>query len=137
MYPTEIVASGKLNDEFVDRAAQVLGASVDNEFVHFQWHAQHEHMKTLPSPILAAPKRERVTATGDLNANGVADRATFIVDPNNEVQFVSVTGDSVGHNVDEVLRGLDALQPDELRACNWKANNPTIDVGALVKAALV
>ncbi len=47
-------------------------------------------------------KRELVTATGVLNADGVADRASFIVDPNNEVQFVSVTAVSVGRNVDEV-----------------------------------
>lgn len=94
--PTEIAAFGKLNDEFADRDAQVLGVSVDNEFVHFQWRAQHEDLKTLPFPMLSDLKRELVTATGVLNADGVADRATFIVDPNNEVQFVSVTAGSVG-----------------------------------------
>ena len=94
--PTEIAAFGKLNDEFADRDTQVLGASVDNEFVHFQWRAQHEDLKTLPFPMLSDLKRELVEATGVLNADGVADRATFIVDPNNEVQFVSVTAGSVG-----------------------------------------
>jgi len=94
--PTEIAAFGKLNDEFADRDAQVLGASVDNEFVHFQWRAQHDDLKTLPFPILSDLKRELAEATGVLNADGVADRATFIVDPNNEVQFVSVTAGSVG-----------------------------------------
>ena len=39
--PTEIAAFGKLNDEFEDRDAQVLGVSIDSEFVHFQWRAQH------------------------------------------------------------------------------------------------
>ena len=38
--PTEIAAFGKLNEEFADRDAQVLGASIDSEFVHFQWRAQ-------------------------------------------------------------------------------------------------
>src|SRR5690625_2555676 len=89
--PTEIAAFGKLNDEFADRDAQVLGASVDNEFVHFQWRAQHEDLKTLPFPMLSDIKRELVEATGVLNADGGADRATFIIDPNNEIQFVSVT----------------------------------------------
>ena len=64
-------------------------------------------------------KRELVEATGALNNEGVADRVTFIVDPNNEIQFVSVTAGSVGRNVDEVLRILDALQTDELCQCNW------------------
>ena len=134
--PTEIAAFGKLNEEFADRDAQVLGASVDNEFVHFQWRAQHEDLKTLPFPMLSDLKRELVEATGVLNADGVADRATFIIDPNNEVQFVSVTAGSVGRNVDEVLRVLDALQSDELCACNWKKGDPTIDAAELVKEAL-
>lgn len=134
--PTEIAAFGKLNDEFADRDAQVLGVSVDNEFVHFQWRAQHEDLKTLPFPMLSDLKRELATATGVLNADGVADRATFIVDPNNEIQFVSVTAGSVGRNVDEVLRVLDALQSDELCACNWKKGDPTIDAGELLAASV-
>jgi lipoyl-dependent peroxiredoxin subunit C len=134
--PTEIAAFGKLNEEFADRDAQVLGASVDNEFVHFQWRAQHEDLKTLPFPILSDLKRELATASGVLNADVVADRATFIVDPNNEVQFVSVTAGSVGRNVDEVLRVLDALQSDELCACNWKKGDPTINAGELLAASV-
>ncbi|WP_433598015.1 peroxiredoxin [Nocardia sp. CA-135953] len=134
--PTEIAAFGKLNDEFEDRDAQVLGASVDNEFVHFQWRAQHEDLKTLPFPMLSDLKRELASATGVLNADGVADRATFIIDPNNEIQFVSVTAGSVGRNVDEVLRVLDALQSDELCACNWKKGDPTINAGELLAASV-
>lgn len=70
-----------------------------------------------------------------LNADGVADRVTFIVDPNNEIQFVSATAGSVGRNVDEVLRVLDALQSDELCACNWRKGDPTLDAGELLKAS--
>ena len=102
---------------------------MDSEFVHFQWRAQHEDLKKLPFPMLSDIKRELVEATGALNDEGVADRVTFIVDPNNEIQFVSVTAGSVGRNVDEVLRVLDALQSDELCACNWRKGDPTIDVG--------
>jgi len=134
--PTEIAAFGKLNEEFADRDAQVLGASVDNEFVHFQWRAQHEDLKNLPFPMLSDLNRELATATGVLNADGVADRATFIIDPNNEVQFASVTAGSVGRNVDEVLRVLDALQSDELCACNWKKGDPTLDAGELLSASV-
>lgn len=134
--PTEIAAFGKLNDEFADRDAQVLGASTDNEFVHYNWRLDHADLKALPFPMLADLKRELVEATGVLNADGVADRATFIVDPNNEIQFVSVTAGSVGRNVDEVLRVLDALQSDELCACNWKKGEATLNVGELLKESL-
>ncbi|BAX92799.1 peroxiredoxin [Mycobacterium shigaense] len=133
--PTEIAAFGKLNDEFADRDAQVLGVSVDSEFVHFQWRVQHEDLKKLPFPMLSDIKRELALATGVLNDGGVADRVTFIVDPNNEVQFVSATAGSVGRNVDEVLRVLDALQSDELCACNWRKGDPTLDAGELLKAS--
>jgi peroxiredoxin (alkyl hydroperoxide reductase subunit C) len=134
--PTEIATFGKLNDEFEDRDAQVLGVSVDNEFVHFQWRAQHEELKKLPFPMVSDLNRGLCEATGVLNADGVADRATFIVDPNNEIQFVSVTAGSVGRNVDEVLRVLDALQSDELCACNWKKGDPTINAGELLAEAV-
>ena len=131
--PTEIAAFGKLNDEFADRDSQVLGVSIDSEFVHFQWRAQHEDLKKLPFPMLSDIKRELCLATGVLNDEGVADRATFLVDPNNEIQFVSVTAGSVGRNVDEVLRVLDALQSDELCACNWRKGDPTLDATELLK----
>jgi peroxiredoxin (alkyl hydroperoxide reductase subunit C) len=131
--PTEIAAFGKLNDEFEDRDAQVLGVSIDSEFVHFNWRAQHEDLKKLPFPMLSDIKRELSLGTGVLNADGVADRATFLVDPNNEIQFVSVTAGSVGRNVEEVLRVLDALQSDELCACNWRKGDPTLDATELLK----
>ena len=104
--PTEIAEFGRLNGEFADRDAQVLGASVDNEFVHYAWRKQHEDLQKLPFPMLADVKRELAEATGVLNADGVADRATFIIDPTSEIQFVMVTAGSVGRNVDEVRRAL-------------------------------
>ncbi|MGB7928340.1 MAG: peroxiredoxin, partial [Terriglobales bacterium] len=61
----------------------------------------------------------------DLNA-GVAQRATFIVDPQGVIRFVMVTDLSVGRNPQEVLRVLDALQTDELCPCNWKKGEPTL-----------
>ncbi len=50
----------------------------------------------------------------------MALRATFIVDPDGVIRFASVHDLSVGRNVDEVLRTLDALQSDELCPCNWQ-----------------
>jgi len=58
----------------------------------------------------------------------VALRATFIVDPDNVIRWASVNDLSVGRNVDEVLRVLDALQTDELCPCNWKQGEPTLQV---------
>ena len=59
--------------------------------------------------------------------DGVAMRATYIVDPEGVIRFVSVTDMNVGRNVDEVLRVLDALQTDELCPCNWKKGDATLE----------
>ena len=82
--PTEIATFGKLNREFEDRDAQLLGGSTDSEYVHLAWRQNHEDLKDLPFPMLADIKRELCAALGILDPNeGVAQRATYIVDPQN------------------------------------------------------
>jgi peroxiredoxin (alkyl hydroperoxide reductase subunit C) len=125
--PTEIAAFGAKNADFQDRDAQVLGASTDTHFVHLAWRNSHPDLKELPFPMLADTKRELATALGILHKqDGVALRATFVVDPENVIRHVSVNDLSVGRNVDETLRVLDALQTDELCPCNWKKGEPTL-----------
>lgn len=127
--PTEIAAFGKLNKEFQDRDAQVLGVSTDSEFVHLAWRKDKEELRSLPFPMLADLKRELSSALGILDRHaGVAQRATYIVDPEGVIRFVMVTDLSVGRNPNEVLRVLDALQTDELCPCNWEKGKPTIQV---------
>ena len=119
--PTEIAAFGKLNTEFNDRDAVIYGVSIDSEFVHLAWRNNHADLKALPFPMLADIKRELSSALGVLDKNeGVALRATFIVDPEGVIRFVSVNDMNVGRNPEETLRVLDALQTDELCPCNWK-----------------
>jgi alkyl hydroperoxide reductase subunit AhpC len=119
--PTEIAAFGKLNTEFNDRDAVVYGVSIDSEFVHLAWRRDHADLRDLPFPMLADIKRELSQALGVLEkTSGVALRATFVVDPEGVIRFVSVNDMSVGRNPAEVLRVLDALQTDELCPCNWK-----------------
>jgi peroxiredoxin (alkyl hydroperoxide reductase subunit C) len=127
--PTEIAAFGKLNKEFADRNAQVLGASIDSEFVHLAWREHHPSLKNLPFPMLSDIKRELSTALGILDPRaGVSQRATFIVDPEGIIRFVYVTDLSVGRNPAEVLRVLDALQTGELCPCDWHKGEETIHV---------
>ncbi len=127
--PTEIVGFGKLNKDFQDRDAQVLGCSTDSEFVHLAWRQHHADLKDLPFPMLADVKRELASVLGILDpAEGVAQRAAYIVDPDNVIRFVMMTDLNVGRNVNEVLRVLDALQTDELCPCNWQKGQETIHV---------
>jgi alkyl hydroperoxide reductase subunit AhpC len=119
--PTEIAAFGKMNDDFADRDAVVYGVSTDSEFVHLAWRQHHPDLRDLPFPMLADIKRELSAALGILDhEEGVCLRATFIVDPEGVIRFVSVNGLNVGRNTAEVMRVLDALQTDELCPCNWQ-----------------
>ena len=125
--PTEIAEFGRKHRDFADRAAQLLGASLDSQFVHLAWRRDHADLKSLPFPMLADVKRELSTALGVLHKqDGVPLRATFIVDPEGIIRHVSVNDLSVGRNVDDVLRVLDALQTDELCPCNWKKGEATL-----------
>ena len=127
--PTEIAAFGSLNKEFTMRNAQVLGASIDSEFVHWAWRNEQPSLKSLPFPMLSDIKRDLSEQLGilDLKA-GVSQRATFIVDPQNLIRFVYVTDLSVGRDPKEVLRVLDALQTGELTPCGWHKGEETIHV---------
>lgn len=127
--PTEIIEFGKLNQEFCDRNAQVLGGSIDSEFVHLAWRKDHSELRDLSFPMLADVKRELSTALGILDPReGVAQRATFIVDPEGTIRFTMVTDLSVGRNVNEVLRVLDALQTKELTPCGWQKGQETLKI---------
>ena len=127
--PTEIKGFADMNGKFKDRDAQILAASTDSEFVHMAWRQSHKDLNNLPFPMIADVKRELSTALGILDENeGVAQRATFIVDPEGIIRFVYVTDLSVGRNPAEVLRILDGLQSDELCPCNWEKGQDTIKV---------
>ncbi len=126
--PTEIAAFGRLEKEFQARDTQVLGVSIDSDFVHLAWRREKEELRNLPFPMLSDIKRELCSRLGILDlAAGVAQRATYIVDPQGVIRFVYVTDLNVGRNPDEVLRVLDALQTDELCPCNWKQGEETLE----------
>jgi peroxiredoxin (alkyl hydroperoxide reductase subunit C) len=127
--PTEIAAFGKKERDFRDREAQLLGMSTDTHFVHLAWRNAHPDLKNLPYPMLADTRRELSSALGILHrGEGVPLRATFIVDPEGVIRWVSVNDLKVGRSVDEVLRVLDALQTDELCPCDWKKGQKTLQV---------
>ncbi len=125
--PTEIAGFGKLNGDFADRDTVIYGVSTDSEFVHLAWRQNHADLKTLPFPMLADIKRELTGALGIIDPKaGVAQRATYIVDPEGVIRFVYVTDLDVGRNPQEVLRVLDALQTDELCPCNWQKGDEVL-----------
>jgi lipoyl-dependent peroxiredoxin subunit C len=118
--PTEIVGYSELKGDFADRDAELIGASTDTDFVHLAWRKSDVRLANADFPWIADYKKELAEALGILHAEeGVPLRVTFIVDPDNVIQHVTVNGLNVGRNPQETLRILDALQTDELCPCNW------------------
>lgn len=125
--PTEIAEFAALNDEFKARETQIFGVSIDSEYVHLAWREQNPMLRHAPFPMLADVKRELSVALGILDEEqGVAQRATFIVDPEGAIRFAMMTDMNVGRNPKEVLRVLDALQTKELCGCNWEKGEATL-----------
>lgn len=125
--PTEIAEFNKAYGEFRDRDTQLIGASTDSEFVHLAWRNNHEDLRDLKFPMLADTSKSLAEELGILEPKEkIAYRATFIVDPQGIVRWVSVNDLNVGRNVKEVLRVLDGLQTDELCPCNWEKGQETL-----------
>ncbi|MCY1241186.1 Alkyl hydroperoxide reductase C [compost metagenome] len=125
--PTEIKAFGDLLEQFNDRDTLLIGASTDSEFVHLAWRRDHKDLKGLSFPWLADIKHELSGALGIIDRReGVALRATFIIDPDNIIRHVSVNDLLVGRNPQETLRLLDALLTEELCPCNWRKGEATL-----------
>lgn len=127
--PTEIAEFNKAYEEFRDRDAELIGASTDSEFVHLAWRRDHDDLRGLKFPMLADTSKSLSEELGILNDDEkICYRATFIVDPEGIIRWVSVYDLSVGRNVKEVIRVLDALQTDELCPCNWEKGQETLKV---------
>lgn len=125
--PTEIVEFAKLAQEFYERDTIILGGSLDNEFVKLAWRRDHKDLNALNQYSFADTRGQLTDGFGvrDIES-GVPLRATFIIDPENTIQHVSVNGLQVGRNPQEILRILDGLQTDELCPCNRPIGGKTL-----------
>jgi peroxiredoxin (alkyl hydroperoxide reductase subunit C) len=125
--PTEIVEFAKINADLVERDAVLLGGSTDNEFCKLAWRREHSDLNKLNHYAFGDSQGSLTDMLGVRDpAAGVALRATFIVDPHNTIQHVSVNNLNVGRNPTEILRILDSLQTDELCPCNRSVGGATL-----------
>ena len=125
--PTEIVEFDKKLGAFADRDAVVLGGSTDNEHSKLGWRREHPDLNSLPIWQFADNSGKLARALGVLDEDeGVALRATFVVDPHGVVQHVYVTNLNVGRAPADTLRVVDALQTDELCPCNRPVGGETL-----------
>lgn len=124
--PTEIAEFGRLAPEFEDRDCVVMGGSSDNEFVKLAWRRDHPDLNKLGMWQFADTTGSLIDGLGIRSEEGVAYRATYLVDPHGVIQHVYVNNLNVGRNPQDTLRVLDGLQTDELCACNRAVGGETL-----------
>ncbi len=126
--PTEIADFGRLQPDFTERNTIVMGGSSDNEFVKLAWRREHPALNQLQHYQFADTNGSLIDQLGIRDkTEGVALRATLIVDPENIIQHISVNNLNVGRNPEEILRLLDAIQTDALCPSNRQIGGPTLD----------
>jgi peroxiredoxin 2/4 len=111
--PSEIIAHENRRKAFEDKGVQLIGVSIDSQFTHFAWRETPVNkggIGRVGFPIVADVQHEIVRAYGVEHADGVAFRASFLIDKNGVVQHQTVNNLPLGRNVDEMLRLVDALQ---------------------------
>jgi len=115
--PTEIVEM----DLLVDENVFVMGVSGDNEFCKLNWKQNNPLISNIKHPLAADCGLSLSDDLGIISfEEGVCLRATFIIDPEQVIQHVSVNALDTGRNVEEIVRTLKALQAGGLTGCSWQ-----------------
>jgi alkyl hydroperoxide reductase subunit AhpC len=123
--PTEIIAFSDALGEFEQRGAEVLGASIDSQFVHKGW-VDSGQLGDLQYPLLADLDHTIAADYGILTDKGFALRGLFIINPEGMLLYNVVHNTDVGRSVDETLRVLDALQSGGACPANWKKGDKNL-----------
>ena len=130
--PTELGDMADHYDELQKLGVEVYSVSTDTHFVHKAWHEASETIGKITYPMLG-------DANGDITRNfevmrdgaGLADRGTFLVDPDGVIQFEEVTAEGIGRNAAELLRKIKAAQyvrahPGEVCPAKWEEGDDTL-----------
>jgi len=121
--PTEVTGFGKLAGEFRAESAEVLGASVDAIETHRSWI---DELGGVDYPLLSDAEKKMSRDYGVLiDKEGVSARATFILNPAREVNYLTVSHMNVGRSVEETLRVLKALRTGRLCPADWRPGEDT------------
>ena len=125
--PTEVAGFNDQYDEFVRRKVRIIGGSTDSHFMHFGWRRATPELQDLRYPMVADPEFQLSRPLGILDEEkGMTFRATFIIDPEGIIRWISVYDMHIGRSIDEVIRVSDALQTEEHCPCNWRVGEPTL-----------
>ncbi len=130
--PTELEDLAENYAEFQKLGVEIYSVSTDTHFAHKAWHDTSEAIKKIDYTMVGDP-------TGTLSRNfevmieedGVADRGTFVIDPDGKIQIVEINAGGIGRDAGELLRKVKAAQyvaahPGEVCPAKWKEGEKTL-----------
>ena len=133
--PTELEAAAMMYPQFKKEKAEILSVSTDTVFVHKAWHDNSTAIAKIKFPMVADPTGKLCRALGTyIEEEGISLRATFIVDPKGIIKAMEIHDNSIGRNIDEILRKLQAAKfvsehKAEVCPVNWKPGEKTLKPG--------
>ena len=130
--PTELEDLANHYEELKELGVEVYSVSTDTHFVHKAWHDDSKAIAKVKYTMLGDPNGALSKNFNALNEeSGLAHRATFLVDPQGNIQFYEMTADGIGRNADEMLRKVKAAQfiaahPGEVCPAKWEQGEETL-----------
>ena len=130
--PTELEDLADLYGEFQNLGVEIFSVSTDTHFSHKAWHDTSPAIGKI-NYYMVGDQSGTITNNFDVMRPGVglADRATFLVDPDGIIQFMEITSEGVGRNAAELLRKTKAAQyfrnnPGEVCPAKWEEGETTL-----------
>lgn len=130
--PTELGDIADHYEEFQKRGVEIYSVSTDTHFTHKAWHDSSDTIGKIQYTMIGDP-------TGAITRNfnvmredqGLADRGTFLVDPDGVIQAMEITAEGIGRDAEDLLRKVKAAQyvaahPGEVCPAKWKEGEETL-----------
>lgn len=130
--PTELGDLADNYEEFKKLGVEIYSVSTDTHFTHKAWHDTSETIGKIQFPMIGDPTG---TITRNFNVmieeEGIADRGTFVIDPEGRIQLVEITAGGIGRDAKELLRKIKAAQyvaahPGEVCPAKWQEGDETL-----------
>ena len=130
--PTELGDLADNYEKFQRLGVEIYSVSTDTHFTHKAWHSSSDTINKIEFPMVGDPTGAITRNFGVMiEADGLADRGTFVIDPDGKIQLVEINAGGVGRNATELLRKIRAAQyvaahPNEVCPANWEEGEETL-----------
>lgn len=130
--PTELGDLADNYEEFKKLGVEIYSVSTDTHFTHKAWHDSSETIGKIQYPMIGDPTGVITRNFGVMiEEEGLADRGTFVIDPEGKIQIIEINAGGIGRDASELLRKVKAAQyvaahPGEVCPAKWKEGDATL-----------